>query len=780
MNRSQPADHPSPPQPIDPALRAQWLDAMFNAVDDAVLLTDMDRRIVMANPATRAVFGYEPDEMIGRPTSVIYADSSEYEQIGRSLPAIRSATHAQRLRTHCVRADGSTFEADLTLTAMRDRNGAAVGLLGIVRDVSQQVQSEAERQCYTQRLALMNGIVTGLRIGSDPARVIGTALDSLMAFFPDLRVGYAELDEEGELRFTQTRHPEAMPETKGVAVSLAEAPRLLKDIRTRHLVTINDVAADTRVQPMAHVLEGYGVAATLIAPIQLRRSVVAFLCLDSPDPRQWSEHEMRTLREVGDYLGIAIKDAEVEAARRHTEHELRAREQQLRRQAYHDGLTGLPNRAMFRQRLSQAIERTRNDSAYHFAVFFIDFDRFKFVNDSLGHDAGDALLQGVTQRLREQMRGWSTRFSVGDDHLAARIGGDEFLILVDGLGHDRSAIDVAESLLEALAPPHQLNGQSVVSTASIGVVIHDGRYERAGQIIRDADIAMYRAKAAGRSRYALFDETMRSEVLQRTRLERDLRDAIAGRRLRVNYQPIVNLSSGRVCAFEALVRWPHPEMGMVPPHRFLPLVDELNLGCELGQFVIDEAVGTLAALRRDAGPDSEPTVMHINAFQRQLVRGDMAGQVEAALRNAGLPASALTFEVDEATLVNSPEAVRETLDRLHEIGVRLTMDQFGSGSPCLAHLHRLPVDVLKISPAFVTNLEGQPQYAAVIQAIITLAHSLDMQVIGEGVESESQLAQLQALDCDMGQGFFLSGPLSAEQTRRCLDHCAFGCRCRSA
>jgi len=763
MNPAQTASASSPAIITDPALRARWLDAMFDAATDAVILADLDRRIVMANPACRRIFGYDPADMLGHTTRLLYPDEREYQRIGELVPACHEQQAEQPMTVRMARGDGSTFTAELTLTPMRDHEEQSVGLLGIVRDVSDRAQAELERQQSHQRLSLVNSIATGLRLGADTEQVITTALDNLAWFFPGYRVGFAEIDASGRLHFKHARRPEGMPDTDGISASLSLAPQLLADIRQQGIVTVNDVTTDPRVQPLRSVLEGYGVGATCLAPIHWERSFTGFLCLDSSNARQWSDHEMRTIHDVADYLAIAVRDAERAARRQQAEHDLRQREQQLRHQAYHDALTGLPNRRMFRVRLAQALERARHDARYHFAVLFLDFDQFKYVNDSLGHDAGDMLLDSIADRLRRQMRRWAAEFDIGLDHMAARVGGDEFLMLVDGLNRDEDAMNVVRSLVDTLRAPHEVHSQNVVSTASIGVVIHDGQYSHSEQIIRDADIAMYRAKATGRARYALFDAAMRAEVVERARLENDLRDAVENNRLRVQYQPIVRLAAGGIHGFEALVRWPHPEMGMVPPHRFLPLVHELDLSCQLGRFILSEACTALSRWRAEAGVNANELVLNVNLFSRQLTQGCIVEDLAPILEQTGLPPHAISLEVDEATLVNGPAMVTNMLADLHAMGVRITMDQFGSGSPCLAHLHALPVDVLKIAPAFVSHLGNQPQYAAVIQAIITLAHSLDMQVIGEGIESESQLAQLQALDCDMGQGFYLAGPLNSEQ-----------------
>ncbi len=577
------------------------------------------------------------------------------------------------LPLRCADANGLAFDAELTLTPMHDAAGRRVGWLGVVRNISERIQAEREREQTNQRLMLLNTLTTGLRTGGNASRVIADAVDSMAQLFTDYRIGYAELDNKDMLQFQCVHTPAGMPDTAGISTSLAVAPRLCADIRRRPIVTINDMAEDDRAGSMRPVLNGYGVGATLIAPIRRENTVVAFLCMDSADPCEWSDHEVRTIREVADCLAIAIKNAERDRHRRVTEANLRQREQQLRHQAYHDGLTGLANRTMFQLRLAQAIERARNDSRYHFAVLFLDFDQFKYVNDSLGHDAGDALLVSIAARLRKQIGQWAARFGIGHDHMAARVGGDEFLILVDELTRADDVSGVARSLLEALSPEHNLNGQPVVSTASIGIVNHDGRYRHPEEIIRDADIAMYRAKADGRGRYAWFDAAMRAEVIQRARLERDLRAAVANRELRVHYQPIIHLDVGGVHGFEALVRWPHPEMGMVPPHRFLPLIDELDLAADLGRFILIEACGKLAAWRADATLHTDPIVLHINLFHRQLLQGDLLDSVRAVLAETGLPATTLCFEIDEATLVKGPESVARQIQQLHDLGVRITM-----------------------------------------------------------------------------------------------------------
>ncbi len=441
--------------------------------------------------------------------------------------------------------------------------------------------------------------------------------------------------------------------------------------------------------------------------------------------------------------------------------ERKAAEEKLRLAALHDKLTQLPNRALLTERLSAAITRSKQEPDYKFAVLFLDFDRFKIINDSLGHEVGDLLLVSIAERLTTNLRSGDTALSFGDGHVPARLGGDEFVILLDGLANVSDAPVVAERIQAALSTPHVIGGHDVISTASIGIVTSDGHYDRAEDILRDADTAMYHAKTTGKARHVVFDDHMHQEAVQRLQLEEDLRRAVDRQEFSLDYQPIIALSTGRLIGFEALIRWKHPQRGNVPPDEFIGLSEEIGLILPMGTWALAEAARQLKQWHEQF-PTDPPLTMNVNLSKRQLRQGDLVEIVKGIVRDTGVDPRWLKLEVTESVIMDSPEHITNVLQQLKDLGVGLCMDDFGTGHSSLSCLHRFPIDVMKIDRTFVLNTDGNREYAAVIHAIITLAHTLHMTVVGEGVETAGQLAQLQALECDWAQGNYFSKSMNVE------------------
>ncbi|TDJ59011.1 MAG: EAL domain-containing protein [Planctomycetota bacterium] len=433
---------------------------------------------------------------------------------------------------------------------------------------------------------------------------------------------------------------------------------------------------------------------------------------------------------------------------------------ELRSAALHDKLTRLPNRSLLTERLTEAIERSKSDPLYKFAVLFLDFDRFKIINDSLGHEVGDLLLISIAERLTANLRKRDNTSHFSEGHVAARLGGDEFVILLDDIRDTSDATAMADRLQTALSAAHSIRGHDVISTASIGIVTCAGEYDRAQDILRDADTAMYHAKSTGKARHVVFDERMHQEAVQRLELEEDLRRALDRQEFRLAYQPIIDLESGRLTGFEALLRWNHPRRGDVPPGLFIGLTEEIGLIVPLGAWVVREAATQLKKWH-DQIPQDPPLEMNINLSRRQLGQDDLIDTLRRIIDETGVNPRSLKLEVTESAIMESPERVTGLLNELKDLGVKLCMDDFGTGYSSLSCLHHFPIDVLKIDRTFILNTDNNREYAAVIHAIITLAHTLKMTVVGEGVESSGQLAQLQALECDAAQGNFFSVPLSA-------------------
>lgn len=431
-------------------------------------------------------------------------------------------------------------------------------------------------------------------------------------------------------------------------------------------------------------------------------------------------------------------------------------EEQLQHQAFHDRLTGLPNRALFLDRLEHALTRS-NRVAEPLAVLFLDLDRFKVVNDSLGHEVGDRLLVAVGERLRRDVRPGDT---------VARLGGDEFVVLLEDA--DRSiAIDVAERIATSLAAPHDLGGHTVVSTASVGIAHKGSPTDRPDDLLRRADLAMYEAKGAGGTRHAVFEPRMDEEAWARLRREEELRRAIEDGELRLVFQPMVDLATGRIGEVEALVRWAHPTRGLVPPVEFVPLAEETGLIVPLGRWVLREACRQARAWQPTT-PGEPPLVVSVNLSARQFTQRELVDDVAAALAEAGLPPSAVCLEITESVAMEDAVASAGVMEELRRLGVRLAIDDFGTGYSSLGALKTCPVDVLKIDRSFVTGLGTGTQDAAIVRSVIALARTLGMRVTAEGVETAAQAGELGALGCHVGQGFFFARPIPGEQVAAML------------
>jgi diguanylate cyclase (GGDEF)-like protein/PAS domain S-box-containing protein len=426
--------------------------------------------------------------------------------------------------------------------------------------------------------------------------------------------------------------------------------------------------------------------------------------------------------------------------------------------AFHDSLTGLPNRRRFQDDLSLALDRVRADPQRQFGLMFLDFDRFKLINDSLGHAVGDEFLVAVARRIQHQVR---------PHDIVARLGGDEFAILVEDLDCERYAVTLADRLLEVLRQPLQIAGTEITTSASIGITFSGVGYATPAEMLRDADIAMYKAKAGGKARYALFDTLLHTEVSHRMRLEGDLRRALADGHMAVAYQPLFDLASGRVTGFEALARWNHPELGAICPTTFIAVAEDAGLMIPLTDFMLRSACAQLKEWQlRDAS--FADLNMHVNVSGNDIAHPSLVARVTSALIEARLLPQHLTLELTENILMARLEAALPALAELRRLGVGLSVDDFGTGYSSLRHLSSLPVNSLKIDRAFVADLQRGSNEAAVVRAIILLGNSLGKSIIAEGIETAAQMEQLSRMGCAAGQGFHLSRPLAAEVVDKML------------
>jgi diguanylate cyclase (GGDEF)-like protein len=431
-------------------------------------------------------------------------------------------------------------------------------------------------------------------------------------------------------------------------------------------------------------------------------------------------------------------------------------EVQLAHMALHDPLTGLPNRALFLDRLGVALDRSRRTSA-SVAVLFLDVDNFKEVNDRLGHAAGDRLLTGLADRMRAMLRPMDT---------VARFGGDEFTFLFEDLASEREVVLIADRISRATSVPIRLEDAETSITVSIGIAMVGDPAVLPESLIREADAAMYRAKELGRSRYELFDEASRQRAMERLELEAALRHAVDRSELRVHYQPKVSLSDGiGVIGFEALVRWEHPERGLIAPAEFIPLAEETGIVLAIGEYVLGEALRQIARWRL-----SKPDVtVSVNLSARQLEDTGLASMLAGAMRATDVDPDALCLEISERAVMLKPEVSTRALQGLKTVGVRIAIDDYGTGTSSLTSLKRLPVDTLKIHESFVSGLDGNPEDASLVSAVVELGHALGLNVVAEGVETDRQLQELRAMRCDGAQGFLFGKPVPEDEANALLD-----------
>ncbi|HJP95481.1 MAG TPA: EAL domain-containing protein [Pyrinomonadaceae bacterium] len=433
-------------------------------------------------------------------------------------------------------------------------------------------------------------------------------------------------------------------------------------------------------------------------------------------------------------------------------------EERLVHDVFHDALTGLPNRALFMDRLRLAIERARRRKAQFFALLFVDLDDFKGINDTLGHIIGDQLLIQVSRRLRACLRTTDT---------IARLGGDEFTILLEDLNDEREALRVVERLQKELKRPCKLGSRSVPVTASIGITSSSPAYERAEDMLRDADMAMYSAKSAGKARYQIFDREKHNPQLDVTNLGTDLDKAVERQELLLHYQPIVCLETGKLHAFEALVRWHHPQRGLISPSDFIPLAEETGAIIGISNWVLREACLQLKRWQ-ERFPFHGSLAVTVNLSSKQFMQVDLIDQVIEILQDTRINPRSLKLEITESAVMENIGTATVLLQQLRALGIELAIDDFGTGYSSLSYLHRLPINSLKIDKSFVKGMVEKREHAEIVKTILTLARSLGIRVVAEGVETLEQLVELRRLQCDAGQGFLFSKPAEAETAEALL------------
>ncbi len=604
---------------------------------------------------------------------------------------------------------------------------------GVMSDITARKQVEAELEQRAAQQAAVARLGERALEGMDTSQLMEEAVAAVAEILEvDLTAVVELVPESGALVLRAAfGWPESLvsslpsgagPDSQSTYATLAAGP-----------VVVNDWEHEQRFE-MPPSLRAIGARSGMSVPIEGREGRFGMLGVQSTRLHEFKAGDVDFAQSIANVLADAL-------ARQATENDIRHR-------ALHDALTGLPNRVLFLDRIEQALARKRRRGTLT-AVLFLDLDHFKLVNDSLGHQHGDELLAAAAPRIKQVVRASDT---------VARFGGDEFGVLLEDITDERRATETAERIGSVFTRPFVLAGREHFVTASIGIAFAQAN-ESAAELIRDADAAMYRAKEHGRARYELFDEVMRGRAISRLRVENDLRRAVERDELLLHYQPMVSLRDDRIVTVEALVRWRHPERGLIAPLAFIPVAEENGLIEPIGRWVLEQACAQ-AAKWYHMRPDAPPISISVNLSPVQLANPRFPDVVAEALDRTGLDPGCLYLELTESSMLHEDETLTDVLQKLKRLGVRLLLDDFGTGYSSLSYLTHLPLDALKVDRSFVDGLGVKPRDSAITEAIIAMSRALSLEVIAEGVESARQADVLRRLGCDIAQGYWFSRPVS--------------------
>ncbi|HSI32678.1 MAG TPA: EAL domain-containing protein [Tepidisphaeraceae bacterium] len=684
-------------------------DVIVRATASLIVVLDRGGRIVQFNPACERATGYAFDEVRGRAFFDFLVPPDDAPGVRAVFDRLIAGEFPNTHENDWVTKAGARRRVVWTNSAVVGPGGAVELVVACGNDVTDRRQIEVRLRESEERYAL----------------AVRGANDGIWDW--DLRAGTLYVSARWRAMAGCAGEPwDASPESWLARVHPDDRPRVREEI-DRHL------AGQTPHVEIEHRMRcGAAEGAEAVYRWYLVRGLA-----------------IRNARGVAYRMAGSLGDVT----------DRKAVEERLVREALYDSLTGLANRVLIRNRLEQVLARARRNPEARFAVLFLDLDRFKVINDGLGHWVGDELLVEVARRLQTCVRPSDT---------VARLGGDEFIVLLEDLRADADAVRVAERVQELLKSAFVLGDHEVFTSASVGIVAGSGEYASVQDLLRDADAAMYRAKALGKSRHELFDEAMHEQALAVLELETDLRHAIERGEFFPVFQPIVALAGGALRGFEALVRWRHPDKGMVSPAAFIPVLEETGLIVPLGAWMLRESCRMLAGWRaRFPWVAAAGVRVSVNVSGKQFARGDLAAEVRAALAESGLPPACLALEITESVMMTNADASADVLRGLRELGVTIHVDDFGVGYSSLAQLHRFPIDALKVDRAFVSRL-GKPgtdddraRDTTLVRTILALAHNLGMGVTAEGIETEAQLEALKALGCTLGQGYLFAKPLAA-------------------
>jgi diguanylate cyclase (GGDEF)-like protein/PAS domain S-box-containing protein len=690
-----------------------------------------DTTLTFVNPAFCAFYGGTPDDWLGRRLIEVFPTDDRARELGR-LASFAPDAAVQIQQDWEPRHDGLVRWYEWTDTATFDDRGNPIEFQSVGRDNHEQYLS---RQLTEHQAEILELIARG-----EPLETTLNAITRLVeAHERDIYCSIMLVTPDGEhLRVGASASlPASLIHSIGLVPVGPAAGSCGTAAYHREMVVCPDVATDPRWQgAYAALAAEYGLRSSFSTPLLCaeRTDVLGTLAIYSTHVGAPSHARLRLVEMMARLAEIAI--------------ERKGFEDRLAHDSVHDPLTKLPNRTLFLDRLAQALGRARR-SRRGVSVAFLDLDGFKVVNDGLGHEAGDELLVDVARRLEAAIRPGDT---------VARFGGDEFVVLCEELddpGAEAQAVEIAQRLMDSLSHPFSVRETETFVGSSVGVALSQRGEDRAEDLLRDADAAMYEAKALGKQRVVLFDDALRDRALTQHATFNALHRAIDRDELRVFFQPLISLRTGDVLGAEALVRWQHPERGLVPPSEFIPLAEQSDLIERLGLWVLDQAVRFAAANQPERGSFS----VSVNLAARQLAGDRLAERVGEVLQRHELPSDCLCLEITESVLMRDADATVGVIDQLQALGVRVSIDDFGTGYSSLAYLKRFPVDSVKIDRSFVDGLPDDPGDRAIVTAVVSLAHALGLDVVAEGVETAEQLAELVALGCDQAQGYYFAKPL---------------------
>ncbi len=695
----------------------------------------IDGAWLYASPQIEAILGYTAEEWCADPTlwrRRLHPDDLDWaieDELARTVGNRETSAVEYRM----LHRDGHVVWVRDDAVLLHEPDGT-LRWHGVLFDVSQRTRTEAQLERAAARHAAVAALGEHALEGMDSDKLADEAITAAVELLGVEFGGMLELSPDGRT-FTFLA-------SRGLGDAWAQVGQKLPCDPTTQpgyaitngRVVVSDWSSETRFRPTPLVSRtGVRSGMTILVEGASRRYGV--IGVHSSTAREFSAMDIDFVQAVANVLGDAFE-------RRQTEHDMRHR-------ALHDPLTGLPNRTLFMDRLGHALQHLRRRGS-RAAVLFLDLDRFKLVNESLGHEIGDELLAAAAPRLKQTVRTSDT---------VARFGADEFGILLEDIGGEHDAVEMAQRIAAVFTRPFVLQGEEHFVSTSIGITLASGG-ERAEDLVRDAEAAMHRAQERGRARYELFDEAIRGRALSRLRVENDLRRALERDELTLDYQPILSLRDRSIVSVEALLRWDHPERGRVPPLQFIPIAEENGLIEPIGRWVLDNACQQ-AARWYASRPDSPPLSVAVNLSAMQFEGAHLVSTVDRAISDAGLDPSLLHLEITESVVMGRGEEISDALAALKALGVRLVLDDFGTGYSSLAYLTRLPIDVLKVDRSFVDGLGTEARDTTITEAIIVMSHALSLEVVGEGAETERQVAELHRLRCDLVQGFHFSRPVAA-------------------